>query len=377
MAFSQVLAVATLVGSIRYVGSVLLLFTNRIVVGLLMLTVPLTVSVFTAVNPALTGEFNIFIRMLVMALLIPLYVRSKPDLRLLLLVLTLSIGFVGTKYGLYGVRQGGVRFEGGYGGMLSDNNCLALGLVMGVPLCYYATSLVSLRWMKVFLAGVMFLNIAAIIMTYSRGAALSLITVFLFIAWYSKRKSILVLFLVLMTAPAVYLVGNSYLDRMQTISAESSDPSIQSRNEYRRVAFEMWKEYPFFGVGFGSENFMELSRRYMDHDDKHVVHNNYMQMLVDSGIFAFVIYVGLLFGCIFWLGRSARRIRDTAPELQLYPLAIQASLAGFAVGSFFLSRVSFDFVYILFMAAASWSVVEKEIVAGAATSDAPAQAVLA
>jgi O-antigen ligase len=218
--------------------------------------------------------------------------------------------------------------------------------------------LVSAGWMRLALTGIIFLNIAAIVMTYSRGAAVSLLIVFVFVTWHARHKMVLVLLLVLMTGPAVYLVGNTYLERMQTISVDNADASIQSRNEYRRAAFEMWKDHPLFGVGFGSANFQALLSRYVGRADQHVVHNTYMQMLVDSGIFAFLIYVSLLFGCIIGLERSALRIRDVADGLEVYPLAIAASLAGFAAGSFFLSRVSFDFVYILIMAAASWGAVE-------------------
>jgi hypothetical protein len=47
-------------------------------------------------------------------------------------------------------------------------------------------------------------------------------------------------------------------------------------------------------------------------------------------------------------------------RLAAYPLAIESSLVGFAIGSTFLSRVGFDAFYVLLMCAAAWWKIERD-----------------
>jgi O-antigen ligase len=98
----------------------------------------------------------------------------------------------------------------------------------------------------------------------------------------------------------------------------------------------MWVDRPILGVGFGSTNFQSLLPQYLG-----VVHTTYLQILVDSGLIVFMIYIVLLGGTIFWLGRSASRMRKTHPHLEPYPMALQGAILAFAVGSVFLSPSTF------------------------------------
>ena len=102
---------------------------------------------------------------------------------------------------------------------------------------------------------------------------------------------------------------------------------------------------------------MRLFRRYVDQEgltDELVVHNTYLQMLVDSGTFALLVYAALLFGTIFRLGLSARKMRQAESGLEAFPVALQTALVGWAVATVFLSRVQADIPYILLMSAAAW-----------------------
>jgi O-antigen ligase len=109
---------------------------------------------------------------------------------------------------------------------------------------------------------------------------------------------------------------------------------------------------------------MRIQPQYMSHIDHpskaQVIHNTYLQMLTDSGVFAFGLYIVLLFGTIFWLGRSAKRMWLLDPQLAHVPMALQAALITFAVGSTFLSRVNFDLTYYLLTAAAAWLPIERQ-----------------
>lgn len=361
---SQILAGIAVVSAVREWPYSFRLFSNPISRWLLLLQIPILASVVFAVDPSLSYEpYWMYLRVIGLPLLIVMVVRTLDDLRWSLLVLGMSVGALGLKFGVWGFLAGGAKFANGYEGLLADNNNLALAFAMTVALCWYLRDIVTSRPLKLTLLAMIFTTTAALIMTHSRGGAVSLGAAFLLILRRSRHKVGIAIVMAMLAAPALFLVRDSYFDRISTIENYQQDNSAVGRIENSKAAIAMWADYPLFGVGFGMDNFVKLSSRYLGRENNLVVHNTYMQMLADSGIFAFLIWVGLLFGTIFWLGRSAKQWRDRDPELAAYPMAIQGALVTFAVGSLFLSRVQFDLYYMLLMCAAAWYGIEQELVA--------------
>jgi probable O-glycosylation ligase (exosortase A-associated) len=363
--YSLCLAICTLVGSLVYFPKLLRIFTNPISRGLVFLLIPLTVSAGLAVDPALSWpSWNYFIRIILMALLIVVFVETEEHLRTLIILVAVSVGFLGLKLGLFGILVGPVQYMDDYGEtMMSDNNMFALALAMAVPLCWYGRAMTPSKLLRAGLLVLMFGSIAGIVMANSRGGALSLGAALLLIALRAKRKIAAVAVIAICAAPALYVVHDTYFSRLSTITAneETADGSIKARLNHQRAAVAMWKDYPLFGVGFGMDNYKRLAPRYLGYQDDHVAHNTYLQFLADDGIFAFLIYNALLFGTLIWLEKSGRSIRHIRPGKEVYPFAIQAALVAFAIGSFFLSRDSYDLLYIMLMAAAAWRTVEREL----------------
>jgi putative inorganic carbon (HCO3(-)) transporter len=362
---SMALAIATLAGSLRFLPEIAGRFLNPIVLLLVLLQIPIVLSAVFALNPSLCYEpLQLFIHVVAMALLIPLLVQTAKQLRDLLLVMACTLGALGTKFGLYGIAHGGVRLVSGHAGFLGDNNDLALGLVMATPLCWYGRSLVSAAWARAALLAMTFATLAAVVMTHSRGAAVSLAVVFLLIAFHSRRKIAVLCLLLLLTAPAVYLVRQTYIARLSTLEAPEQEQSASLRLLYAKGALAMWRDHPLLGVGFGAGNQMALWSKYMSDAviaTPQVIHNTYLQMLVDSGTIALVLYLVLLMGTAFWLQKSAVRTLRRSPGLEIYPIAIQASLVAFIVGCTFLSRIQFDLAYIVLMCAAAWYAIERKL----------------
>jgi probable O-glycosylation ligase (exosortase A-associated) len=363
--YSWVLAATTLLGSLHYVQNTPIWFRNPVVRGLLLLMIPIGLSAYFAVRPELSTDSLIeYYCMILMTLLIPLLMQEERELRCVFLIMAFSVGFVGFKYGAWGLAMGGTRFFSGFGGFMSDNNTMAAGLVMVLPLCWYARTLVSALWAKSMFLIMCFSTISAIIMTHSRGGALALAAVLFVMAVRSKRKMLAMICLALSILPSVYLVRDSYLARLETLEDPEEETSALARILYARAAVRMWKDYPLLGVGFGTNNQMALWDQYSDQASvsvPQVVHNTYLQMLVDSGAPALLIYTTLFFGTIIWLGVNVRKTRKTHPGLEVYPMALQTALIGFAVASTFLSQVRFDFLYMLLMSAAAWMEVQKKL----------------
>jgi putative inorganic carbon (hco3(-)) transporter len=209
------------------------------------------------------------------------------------------------------------------------------------------------------MAGLCFLNVTTIVMSFSRGGALALGAVMLLMLLRSKRKVIGIIGLAVMALPAILLVSQEYFARIATLGDVTSESSARGRLELAKLAWRVAQDHPAFGVGFGSLNFVNEQERYSGYSDIHVAHNNYLQILVDSGVFALFLYVCILFGCIFWLNRIKNKFPKNTPGW-IYSVGLQTSLVGFAVGSTFLSRVTFDFVYVMFMMVASWYLLSKQ-----------------
>jgi putative inorganic carbon (hco3(-)) transporter len=372
--YASILEIGTAIGSLKYLGQSAAVLRSPIFRMLLVLLVPILLSVVFAIHPSLCYEpLRWYTGCVVSSILIVLLIQTEEDFRRLLVIAALSIGYLGARFGLYGLIHGGVRFSGGYGDFLYDNNNLALALVMGVPLGWYARHLIRNKWVRLSLVVSVFLTIGAVIFTYSRGGAVALGAVFLVILLHSQRRLPLLVGLAILTVPSLYLVRDSYFDRLGTLRSTEGgtrERSVQDRVDTANMAYRMWQDYPLIGVGFGTNNQRVLYSSYVDTSSTGtfalVIHNTYLQMLVDSGTFALLAYLALLGGTILMMEFSYRRLKRVGSPLYACPLAIEAGLVGFAVGSTFLTRITFDFTYYLLMMGAAWLIVEPQHLASLA-----------
>ena len=351
--YSLVLAVCTLLGSMRLLPHAYRIFQDPFTRGFLLLQIPIGISVLAAVDTSLSlTKYIPFMQLTIMLLLVPLPVEGIRELRWLFLVIAFSMGFLGLKFGLYGILAGGVHYERGIQGFHSDNNTLALGLAMATPLCYQAISLSRPLWAKMMFASFVFGCIATIFMTQSRGGILSLGAVLLLIAWSSPHRMRALAAMLLLSLPAPILVWDKLTDRMATLQNPLEEGSAYSRLQLNLAAIKIIRDHPILGVGFGADNYARLSVRYLPYETskQQVVHNNYLQMWADSGIAAFGIYIFTLGGAIRWLGRASGKSSSLGDDERKIARGLRLSLVAFAIGSTFLSRTNYDFIYYLFLA---------------------------
>jgi len=300
-----------------------------------------------------------------MALLIPLLLADRKGAKWVTLVMGVSVGLIGAKFGMWGLWHGGARFARGYYGMMLDNNALGLAVAMGLPLLWFGMRLVEQLWAKVTLFSLFFLSLAGAVMTYSRTTALALAAAFLLIAYRSKHKLVILVAIALLATPLLLLLGSSYLERLATISNPTEESSAYSRLIMWKAGWRLFLEHPVLGVGFGRDNQQAVIRRFLPPEAESihevlVMHSTWMQLLVDSGIFAFLLYTALMAITIWNLGKAYRRTRKTDPELAAIAAGLHASIVAFAVGATFLSRVEFDLYYMLVATAAALYEIRRE-----------------
>ncbi len=91
---------------------------------------------------------------------------------------------------------------------------------------------------------------------------------------------------------------------------------------------ESIKGVAHYPLGIGMDNFANYSGTWRQ------VHVSYLQIAVEGGIGAFVLYL-LFFGRGFGNLKQLRRLPINDPEIDLFSGALYASLVGFVVGAFF------------------------------------------
>jgi O-antigen ligase len=188
--------------------------------------------------------------------------------------------------------------------------------------------------------------IYAIVQTGSRGGFLSLIVAAAVCLWefaIRGRRGYLLVCAALVGVFVLQSSGGMLVGRLKGTFNPSADSAIayasaQERQQLLWRSIEVTMEHPLFGVGPG--NFEQLSGNWL------VAHNSYTQMSSEGGIPALIFYV-----LILWSGfmniRTARQFAKGQRQATLLAKGLHASLAGYVIGSFFLSVPFSFFPYIL------------------------------
>ena len=359
--YSFALAVCLLIGMVSAIDSVPRIFRSPIALALMAMVAVIVLSAFSAVNPALSiPELNLYLRIIVMVLLVPVLIQNLDHLREYVLVIALSIGLLGAKYGLAAVLRGGAHYAQGYGGFMSDNNTMAMAFAMAVPMCWHLQSVYRMKWFRLMMISVAFLLVVGTVMTYSRGAVVGLAPVLLLISWRAKNRFVTLSAVAVIAMMTLSMATARFLGRWEFVETGQLDASAASRIEQVTAAVKMWKDHPLLGVGFGTRNWIVLSPPYMGHENYHVVHNTYAQMLVDSGPLALLLFVGLLGGTMVWLQRVAGQARRLNHPVLGIAYALQSGLIVYAITGMTVMRIELDLLYFILMSAAALHVILKD-----------------
>ena len=296
---------------------------------------------------------------------------EREQVRRLVWVLVISLGFFGVKGGLFTIRNAGTyRVWGPAGSFIEGNNELALALIIVIPLMWYLFETTEKRWVKFGLGAAMVLTALAALGSYSRGALLAIAAMTITLWWYSKRKALLGLGLVTLAPLLLAFMPSAWDARMQTITDYTQDPSAMGRINAWWMAWNLAKNHPLFGGGFEIYDPSTFARYAPVPADIHAAHSIYFQVLGEHG------FVGLFFFLLIWwfTWRTAvwiRRHTDPHGESRwAFHLAAmsQVSLIGFFVGGAFLSLAYFDVPYYIMVVLVStqW-ILEREATTSLAT----------
>jgi O-antigen ligase len=318
---------------------------------LLLLIIAAALSIPLAIAPGEAWEtfYNIFLKFALMCIVMINVVRTERRLRIMFL-LSLAAAFVLSLGALNEYRTGnltveGYRAKGVIGSVFGDPNDMALYLVTMAPIAFALGFGKRGILKKLIFVGLLTLFVAGIAVTYSRGGFLGLITITLVLGWKLGKRRRFVVFGSLLTAITTFMIfapGN-YWFRMLTIFIPSLDPngSAIARKNLLIGAIKNALYNPVFGLGMG--NFYLVASR------GNVNHNAYLEVATELGLFALVMYLAFMISALRRLRKIEKATFGVSSEARFYYLAValQASILGYMVTSFFLSVAYYWNIYYL------------------------------
>ncbi len=311
-----------------------------------LLSIPLAINQQEA-----WAEFSsTFIRCIVIFIVIVNVVRTEARLKGLLFLalaagLWLSVEAINDyRLGLMTVE--GYRAAGRGTGIFGNTNDMALHLVTVLPISvalFFGSKGLARRLLYGACAALM---IAAIVLSYSRGAFIGMLIALLFIAWkLGRSRRLEIVFAVLSFAGVIVLLApDKYGSRLLSIFIPSLDPegSADSRRGELFRSIYVALRHPLLGIGMGNYQ-PEMSNRGL------VTHNSYTQVAAEMGMTALACYTMFIVTPLKKLGQIARETFDTRCDSRFYylTLGLQASLIAYLVSSVFLSVAYVWYVYYL------------------------------
>jgi probable O-glycosylation ligase (exosortase A-associated) len=285
-------------------------------------------------------------------------VRTLRQVWALFLMTALALGYISYEINYLYLVHGYLGIHrNGYGGM--DNNGAGLMLAMGVPLCWFCYEGFRRwwRWGFVLLVPVI---VHAVMMTYSRGAMLSLVVMCPALLWRSRHRVRLALAMVAFAVVLLpILAGPAIRDRFFTIQDQEVDESANLRKQSWAAAWGIARDNPIFGVGVRNANL--FSHQYGADREGRTIHSQYLQIAADNGFVGLALYLVVL--AMAWL--SLRRCRrfvsgrtdDEGRRIAAIANGVECSLVVYCFGALFLSLEVFELPYLLLLLAAQLGVI--------------------
>ena len=287
-------------------------------------------------------------KVLAMTLVAILVLHSREHIRWLVWMLVISIGFYGTKGGIFTLLSGGnYTVWGPAGSFIEENNALALALVMMIPLMRYLQMTEPNLWVRRGLLAAMLLCGFSAVGSYSRGALIAILASAIFLWWKSPRKLVSGMAIAILLPLLFAFMPAKWEARMNTIETYQQDASAMGRINAWQMAWNLAQDRPLTGGGFEIYDRNVFAHYAPNPQDVHAAHSIYFQVLGEHGFPGLIFFLGM--GFFTWRNGSwiIEKTRDRPDLSWANALArmLHVSQVAYATGGAFLSLAYFDLPY--------------------------------
>jgi O-antigen ligase len=296
-----------------------------------------------------------------------------------------------TGRGGYGIIVGGRTILGGGGVMhletaegvngvgaysshfLGNASELGLALCVAYPLCYYFFRGLNRRPAKVIFGILTIVLMMSIFVSGSRGAFLGFVATLIYLLRKERKLILGLVILAIISLPALYIIGERYIERVESIADYETDESVNVRFRLWSAAVDMVADHPLFGVGTG--NFANAyGSTYRAEGSRSLYwspHNVFIQIITELGILGFTIYIILIIA-IYKINKKSRDILRRFPDLKALRLltkGIDVAVVGYVVSGQFITATYTPHLFQLsFLASVIYAVGLKRLESSQGTS---------
>ncbi len=266
------------------------------------------------------------------------------------------------------------------GGPLGKENRYAQIMVVIFPLALCMAYIEPTRKMRLLALAAAGLILGGIVLTFSRGAfvtlaGMMLITVFLrYIRPMQALGGVALLVIAILTALPEYVERVSSVTNLSSVVAQDSegtreaDGSLRGRFAQNLAAIRVFFEHPFLGVGPGHFAKFYSARYGNEVGTKRLIsnrraHSLYLEMLADTGLAGTVTFMLVVFFTVRALWRARRRFMSTRPDLVHIATALLLGIFNYFGTAMFL-HLSYQRYYwfLMGLAGAALLIFDKESV---------------
>jgi probable O-glycosylation ligase (exosortase A-associated) len=285
-----------------------------------------------------------FSKVLTVAYVIILLTNDRTRFRYVLLIIAISLGFECAKQGWAQLFRAPGAQNNNPIPFLGDNNGVAVGTMMLVPILSALAQTATRRWEayghRFVLIGVFLRGIT----TYSRGGFLAAAVLGIFSLARSRKKVRAFVGAGVIAGIVLTVMPHEFWDKMSTINASESerDDSAAGRLHFWVIAREMAEAKPLTGIGFSAYNLSfeayNHPTQYGEFSGARSVHSIWFGPLAELGYPGFLLFVALFGSSVWSLWRISSKVRHDREkqDIHIYANALLTSLVVFAVGGTFL-----------------------------------------
>ena len=344
--FSQILAICTIIGCVMQFTKLKLQF-SLVMLLLVLYASWITLTTYSAVFQETAWEkWDRPIKTLLMiSFLVPL-VDKRQKLEVLVFALVSAISLSALQGVTSLLRGYGADLDGASGDLLGgalDRNFLSARFVGALPLCmilFTASSLMLGRLTRPLAVGVGLVLLLGIVASFSRGATLGILSMFLVAGLVSNRRSYVAVIAIAIAISVVTLAPEAWTQRIMGIGegSQTNESSAVSRMQSWKFAWDYTVDHPLLGGGFTIYrlNISPFTNLPID------IHSFLFELLAEQGFVGTSFYLGAVLVSLFICARLYLRNKKYPNERWIanYALAFALSLIGVFTAGLFINMAN-------------------------------------